>query len=255
MVFKNISLQLPLPIPSFFPKLAHSFERLNNSIRSSTPVLKGYIFTVFASLREMREKRRASVESNVQGFQEGKPKLRVRKYIKPLFIIGILAIAFILGVRALSRRGNVAGDQIEIGIAEKTLDVNKEFAFPLKDSEGEKVAEIKYIVEKAELRDEIIVKGKRATAIKGRTFLIFNLKVSNEFTQSININSKDYIRLSVNGNEEVWLAPDIHNDPVEVQAISTKYTRVGFPINDTDTNYVIRVGEIKGEKEKIPLSF
>ena len=129
------------------------------------------------------------------------------------------------------------------------------FAFPLKDNKVEKVAEVKYMIEKAELRDEIIVQGKRATAVKGRTFLIFNLKVSNEFTQSIEINTKDYVRLSVNGNEEEWLAPDIHNDPVTVQAISTKYTRVGFPINDSDTNLIIRIGEIEGEKEKIPLEF
>jgi hypothetical protein len=40
---------------------------------------------------------------------------------------------------------------------------------------------------------------------------------------------------------------------VEVQAISTKFTRVGFPINENDSDLKLRVGEIEGEKETIPL--
>src|SRR3989344_3040507 len=135
------------------------------------------------------------------------------------------------------------------------MNFNKEFLFPLKNDKGEEVAKLKYLIEKAELRDEIVVKGQRAKAIKGRTFLILNLKIANEFNQSIEIKSRDYVRLSVNGNKDEWLAPDIHNAPVEVQAISTKYTRIGFPINDTDHDLVIRVGEINGDKEEIALKF
>ena len=101
--------------------------------------------------------------------------------------------------------------------------------------------------------DEIIVEGKRATTVKGRTFLIVTLKITNEYTQSIDMDTRDYVRLSVEPNQE-WQAPDIHNDPVQVQAISTKYTRLGFPINETDKNLILRVGEINGTKEEIPLT-
>ena len=255
MVFKNISLQLPLPIPGFLPKLTRSVDRMSTKFSSILSIIQKILFTVFGRIREMRERKRALAEPNFGSFQDRKPNLRVRKYLKPLIVIGVIVVAFIFGVRVLGSKGNVAGDRIEVGVAEKTLDLNKEFAFPLNNYKGEKIDEVKYMIEKAELRNEIIVQGKRATAVKGRTFLIINLKVSNEFTRSIEINTKDYVRLSVNGNEEEWLAPDIHNDPVEVQAISTKYTRVGFPINDTDKNLIIRIGEIEGEKEKIPLEF
>jgi hypothetical protein len=105
----------------------------------------------------------------------------------------------------------------------------------------------------AELRDEIIVKGKQATAIKGRTFLIVNLKITNDFDKTITINTRDYVRLTVNKNSEK-LAPDIHNDPVEIQADSTKYTRVGFPIDDTDKDLTLTVGEINGPKQTIKLN-
>jgi len=125
----------------------------------------------------------------------------------------------------------------------------------LRDENGEVVSSFKYLIENAELRDEIIVKGQKATAIKGRDFLILTLKLQNDLDDSIEVSTKDYLRLSVNGNEDEWLAPDIHNDPVEVQAISVKNTRLGFPVNENDTNLVLQVGEINGEKEKVEINF
>jgi hypothetical protein len=50
------------------------------------------------------------------------------------------------------------------------------------------------------------------------------------------------------------LAPEIHNDPVEVQALSTKYTRLAFPIDDTYKDLTLYVGEINGHKDAIKLN-
>lgn len=133
-------------------------------------------------------------------------------------------------------------------------DINKNFQFPIRDDKGKEVSKFSYEVVSAELYDSIIVKGQKANAIKGRTFFILNLKIVNTNNQPININTRDYLRLSVNNSSELT-APDIHNDPVEAQAISTKYTRVGVAINDTDKNLVLYVGEITGKKESIRISF
>ena len=132
-------------------------------------------------------------------------------------------------------------------------ELNREFKFPLKGEKDEVIGEIKYVIENAELRDEIVVKGKKASAVAGRTFLTFNLKITNETNQTISMNTKDYIRLFVNGNEAEPLSPSIHNDPVVVDAISVKPTRVGFAINESDTQLKLRIGEIKGEKQTIDL--
>src|SRR3990172_9747427 len=89
-------------------------------------------------------------------------------------IVGLL-ILILIG-RALL--GGSSNDKVEIKKANAESDVNREFSFPLKNSDGEEVSSFKYTVEKAELRDEIVVKGQRASAIKGREFLIINLKLS-----------------------------------------------------------------------------
>jgi hypothetical protein len=134
--------------------------------------------------------------------------------------------------------------------------VNKQMAFSISDDKGKEVTKLQYNIQSAEIRDEIVVKGTRAVAISGRTFLILNLKLVNSYDKAININARDYVRLVVNGNTNELIAADIHNDPVNVQAISTKDTRLGFPINESDLNNLsLRVGEIKGNKETISLKF
>lgn len=134
-----------------------------------------------------------------------------------------------------------------------TQELNKGFQFPLVDEKGKEVARISYVVESANLQDAFVFQGKLAKAVKGRTFLIFNLKITNPYNKTIQINSKDYLRVKLNGSNE-QLASEIHNDPVEIQANSTKYTRIGLPINDTDKNIILIVGELQGKKETINLN-
>lgn len=136
-----------------------------------------------------------------------------------------------------------------------SVELNREFKFPLRDSKNKEVTKISYLIENAELRNQIIVQGRPATAIEGKTFLILTIKIKNDYTQSININARDYLRIVVNNKNDELLAADIHNDPVNVQPISTKVTRVGFPINDSDKDIKLLVGEIKDKKTEIPLNF
>ena len=174
-----------------------------------------------------------------------------------VFIVVVVGLVFLFKAIAekVSSGPATTESRIDIPEAKKTKLINQEFTFPLKNEKGEEVGVVRYFIEQAELRDEILVKGQKATSVKDPTFLIINLKLANEFDRSIDINTKDYLRLSVNNNELEWLAPDIHNDPVNVQAISTKFTRVGFPINDTDKNIKLRIGEVKGEKTVIDINF
>lgn len=185
------------------------------------------------------------------------------KIIRPkifLSFLFVLLVGFILWIASksianksanvtnlspIAKAGNVPDNSV---LATKTI--NQEVNIPV-GSAGETV---NYTIESAELRKQILVKGQPQTAVEGRLFLIFNLKLTNNLSKGLNINTRDFVRLSINDGSEK-LAPDIHNDPVEVQAISTKYTRLGFPVNETDKKFNIQLGDIKGEKINIPLEF
>ncbi|KKR81156.1 MAG: hypothetical protein UU73_C0003G0276 [Candidatus Daviesbacteria bacterium GW2011_GWA1_41_61] len=192
------------------------------------------------------------------------PSIRLSK--KYLFIgLGILAAGSLifLGTRPGLLKNSQDNFSLTAPIPNKSLQIaeptaktslNKEFSFPINDSQGKQVGTLKYNIEGAEVRKEIVVKGQKATAVAGRIFLIFNLRLINEGQQKIQVNTRDFLRISANGGQE-WLAPDIHNDPVEAQPISTKYTRLGFPVNEGQKNFQVQVGEINGEKTTFDLQF
>lgn len=221
--------------------------------------------TAFFSLTQERVNElnlRERLESLGIKLKKGNNRRLPKRLVRFSIILAILVVVF-LAVRVIAQQtpqtksfqSSSKDQRIEILGAKATIDLNREFEFPLRTAEGVEVSKIKYTIEKAELRDEIIVKGQRATAVKGRTFLILNLKITNNFDQAIEIPTKNYVRLTRNNNNQELLAPDIHNDPVEIQAISTKLTRIGFPINDSDTNLKLHLGEIAQEKQIIELNF
>ena len=234
--------------------ISKTFTAVQNAVVAVSDKLLRFFSLAFDSAQRLSLRKR--VAHAFTKLREGKAKTPSKK-ARRIVLYATLAILVFFGLRKIIQvnEKTVQSDQrVEIAGAKASADLNREFKFPLRDNTGEQVSEIKFTVNSAELRDEIIVKGKRATAVKGRTFLILNLKVANDFDQTIEIDTRDYIRLTVNGNEDEKLAPDIHNDPVEVQAISTKLTRLGFPINDSDTNLKLLVGEISEDKETIELN-
>lgn len=179
------------------------------------------------------------------------------KLLAPIAVVVVILI--LLGIFALRKSNQSpstavnADNKVEIQKPKATQTLNKEYAFPLTDATGKEVSKFKYTLESTELRDEIVVKGKRAVAVKGRTFFVVNLKINNSYSKTISINSRDYVRLTVNNSPDK-LAADIHNDPVEIQPDSTKETRLGFPINESDKNLTLIVGELNGKKETIKLN-
>jgi len=158
------------------------------------------------------------------------------------------------GLQSVSNE-SVLSVSIPKPVAQENL--NKSFKFPLKDEDGENAGTFDYVIENAELRKQIVVKGQRATSVEGRIFLILNLKITNNLDKAIQLNTRDYVRIVVNNNDAELLAADIHNDPVEVQAISTKYTRLGLAISEENAKnpITIQVGEIDGEKQTIEINF
>lgn len=196
-------------------------------------------------------------------FKKFKRVVRRSSYL-PFIIVGALVIIVVIvgwnnynsrsGGSTVASLTTKSDGRFDVKKPTAEQELNKQFLFPLNDDKGKEVSKLKFIIENAQLRNEIIVGGERATSVVGRTFLVVNVKIINDFEQSIQINVRDYLRLTINGSSEK-LAPEIHNDPVEVQAISTKYTRVAFPVDDDAKNLELLVGEITKDKQKIQLNF
>jgi len=184
-------------------------------------------------------------------------KIKKNLYIPVAVIVFIVLVLGLLSLRknssSVATSGSTSSDQVSVQKARASKTLDKTLKFPLKDDLGKEVSSFSYTIQNIELRDQIIVKGETATAVKGRTFAILNLKLTNNYSKSIQINARDYVRLIVDGSTEK-LAADIHNDPVEVQAISTKYTRIGFPIDSDKKKFTLQVGEIAGAKQDIKIS-
>ncbi len=204
-----------------------------------------------------RSVRKIDVKERIVRGREGLKNYNYRKYKKLFYLLlAIVVISLIFYIINTSGKNNNSAVDTRPLPAETLAktELDKNFKFALKDDNGKKVGELKYEVVSAELQDSIIVKGQRATAVKGRVFLILNIKIVNDNSQGVQVNTRDYIRLSINNKNE-WIAADIHNDPVEVQAISTKITRLGFPINEADKDLRLQIGEIEGDKETVNIKF
>lgn len=172
-------------------------------------------------------------------------------------IVALMVLGAFFWIRSFTSgsTGSASSSQTQVAGAAKEQGINKPFSFSIKDEKGAEVSKLNFVVENAELRDQIIIKGRRATSPSDKTFLVVNLKITNDFNRNIQISTRDYIRLVRNNNEKELLAPEVHNDPVDVQATSTKYTRVAFVINTSDKNLKLRVGEIDKDKTVIDLKF
>lgn len=188
-------------------------------------------------------------------------KKKIFKYIFPVVVVVLIAGAVFAIANRLpdaSKSPVVAnGEGVDVPKPISTIGLNRTVDFPLRDDKGKDVGKFGFTIQNAELRKQIIVKGKRATAVNERVFLILNLKVSNNLSQPMELPTRNFMRVVVNNNDAEMLAPDIHNDPVEVLAKSTKYTRLGLAINAEDSKKPIKllVGEIDGEKQTIDLQF
>lgn len=180
-----------------------------------------------------------------------------KKRIIVIAVIGLLVVVGITRVIA-GRRSTPASKNTTVSAnGDQTggnkQEINKEISIPVSTKTDS--PHIQYTLESAEVLDEIVVRGQLAKAAKGRKFFVVNVKVKNDSTQGFSINTRDFVRLEQQGKEGEWIAPEIHNDPVEVQAISTKYTRMGFPVDAGTTTFKLQLGEINGEKSIVDVTF
>ncbi len=73
-----------------------------------------------------------------------------------------------------------------------------------------------------------------------------------EKTEKLAFGSAERIRLDVDGK---FYAPDYHNGIVVIDPISVKKDLLAFSVEKKTDKFVLQVGELEGEKEKIEINF
>ena len=188
--------------------------------------------------------------------QKNTQKISRKFWRTSLVIIGVIIL--IIGARSLVLRIKakpaVMSNSVSTVADPLTVPIEREFSFKVYDKDKTLSDPVRYVITTVQLTKQIVIKGQKATAVSGRAFLILNLKLVNEFDKSLFLNTRNYVRIQPNGSQDK-LAPEIHNDTVEVQPLSTKLTRIGMPVSETDKKFTLHVGELEGEKQQIEINF
>lgn len=178
-----------------------------------------------------------------------------RKKVGSLILLLIIGGVLLVGVRyTLSRSVSKSVLSTTTAPDAITVPVEREFSFQVYDKDKQLSDPVRYVITSAQLTKQIIIKGQKANAVSGRTFLILNLKLVNDFDKSLFLNTRNYIRVQPAGTQDK-LAPEIHNDTVEAQPLSTKLTRIGLPVDEKSKEFTLFVGELEGAKEAISIKF
>lgn len=245
---RTVTFTIPT-LPNPLNTLRAGASNIQNNVLKFTD----YANTEFTQVKTEQQKFSANAFNNFRNkFSQNKKKL---KFV-PFVLVGLVLMVAV-GLFLRSNNTSVLSDKSSQALEqEKPLSVqtlNKNFTFPVLGADGKEAGKLQYTVETAELRDQLIIKGQQARAVDGRVFLIISVKLKNDTEHTISVNTRDFIRLKREGSDEL-LAPTIHNDPVEAQAISTLTTRLGFSLpKDSTKNMSLLIGEIKGKKQTVEL--
>lgn len=180
----------------------------------------------------------------------------VSKLITKHKLIVITIVIATLLVIAATRNQNIS--QVSSNITNQNSEnassvvINKEYRFPIYSSDGKTESSLKMVVTSAVRNDKIVVNGKSSQAAEGKDFLVLNMEITNSTNNKLNVRPVDFFRLV--GQEGQLFAADVYNDPVKVEPISIKKTRVAYVVFESQENFKFQIGEIKGEKQEVEIN-
>jgi len=168
----------------------------------------------------------------------------LRRLRIPIFVVVLIAIVLLIGVWAQS------------GITTKPqAEVNQNFSVQARTQDKIRVrdANLNVTLTNADIDSTLLVQGQRANAREGKTFLIVNMEVENQFEVPLYIFPVDLMRLVREDGKKI--APSVHQGTVELRPVSLKKSNVGFVIDPDEKEFQIEVGDVSSEKQILEISF
>jgi hypothetical protein len=177
-----------------------------------------------------------------------------------LLVISVIVISALLSEKSSSPASSLPSGVRPVLItntpipSKTTIQLNRAFKFPIITAQKTKLGDIDYILQNAERTSEVTVAGQTAKTLGDRELVIINVELTNNLNFAAKMMTGNYLRLKVNGQDKL-LAPEYHPDPFDLPPQSTRNARLGFSVAKTDTQVVLQVGDLEGEKVLIPLNF
>lgn len=174
---------------------------------------------------------------------------RNRKKLLPLILI-LLAVALVgifwFKFRSRPQVGQTAG--------EVSITLNRTFEFIGRDQKGNPTENyLTLTISKATKQDSVTIQGQNAKAKDGKIFLVLDFGVKNDTQRVLYLLPVDLFRLVMNENTKV--APSAHQGLVEVRPVSTKFSNLGFVVDEKQKEFKFEVGEVEGEKQEMTVKF
>lgn len=157
----------------------------------------------------------------------------------------------IIGVLSFSFASNFVSDGSN---KTKGVVINRSYETVARTQERLKTdGNFKLRVTNAEFADFILVQGKKATPIDGKTFLVINMEIENPYRVELYAFPVDFFRLVREDGSK--FAPSVHQGTVQVRPESTKKSNVGFVVEPKEKKFKIEIGQVGEPKEVLEIIF
>lgn len=133
----------------------------------------------------------------------------------------------------------------------KTYPLDRSFLLPIRGSNEEEIGNIEFLIKEYEFTNQVIINNRYNALLKeNKELLVLHIELTNDTNHGIEILSGDHVRLTI-GDDDKFIAPDISSDPVEIRPKSTVETSLGFTLDSGIESFLIHLGELDGEMDKI----
>lgn len=189
--------------------------------------------------------------NKIKGMFSGK-----KKFVAFAAIVLLVGAGMVVKAKSSATNGGFvqgASEQTNVGTG-KVVNINKALEIAIRTKEGTETGEkLKVTINSMEQAKEILIQGKPAKAKDGKAFLLISMEIENPTKKQLTVKPIDMVRM-VN-SEGKTLAAEVHNNEVTSEPVSIKKTRIGYVINEGDTNFKFLIGEVRGSQEPIEVSF
>ena len=128
--------------------------------------------------------------------------------------------------------------------------LNKKINFPIKDSSGKDTGnQLVVNFTNVERSEKILYKGRPLSPRESKDFIVVNIEIENSTKDRLTVRPADFMRLVDTQGRQ--FAADIQTDPIKVEPLSIKRTRIVYIVADNLRDLKFLIGQINADRETV----